>query len=368
MSIFVKENKFLVKADKKYSISYKSLCEKLLKDKSPDKLLISIREKVLTDEIIKIIGEKFVGKNYAPRNNLISFNGDDKVIESILNECSNTGLFSEKKVVVIRNVKKLLKDEKLALIDYINRSNPDTCLVMITADEEFNPGKIFLYDSKDDTEKAKKNRTIIESNVKIFEVEEFSDADTMAWIRDKFEEYKIDDITIRHLLQFSNYSFDEILSEIEKLKTYCYQTKEITIDSVNLCNGIAKDFNEMDFVGAVMERNSEKALMIYERISLKKDVEVYLIFLLASAFTIVNKLYDPAVKGLSGFPLKRELKLWFPDQEKLLPLYKNYRNTTAPENVVSAFNYIYQTDKILKTSGGEKKTIITSLINNICNL
>jgi len=358
----------MAKTEKKYLISYKSLQEKFQKGAIPGNLLISLREKILIDDVVKIIGEKFVGKNYSPKNNLISFNCDEKIIENILNECSNTGLFSEKKVVMLRNVKKLLKDEKLALIEYIKRYNPDTCLVMIAADDEFNPGKIFLYDSKDDPDKVYENRKIIEENVKIIEIEEFSEQDTIAWIKEKFDDYKIDDMTIKHFLQFSNYSFDEMLSEIEKLKTYCYQTKEITKDSINLCNGVAKDFNEIDFIKAVVERKNEKALMIYDRISLKKDVEVYLIFLLASAFTVINKLYDPAVAGLSGFPLKKELKLWFPDQEKLLPFYKSYRDSTATEKIRTAFSYIYQTDKILKTSASDKKTTMSTLINNICSL
>jgi len=356
----------MVKAEKKNLTSYKSLIEKLQKGAIPDKLLISVKEKVLTDDLIKIIGERFVGKNYNRKNNLISYNGDDKIIENILNECSNFSLFSEKKVVVLRNVKKLFKDEKLALIEYIKRGNPDTCLIMISADEEFNPGKIFLYDSKDDLDKVHENKKVIEENVEIFEIEEFSEKDTIEWIREKFDDYKIDDVTIRHILQFSNYSIDEILSEIEKSKTYCYQTKEITMDSINLCNGIAKDFSEIDFIKAVVERKNEKALMIYDRISLKKDVEVYLIFLLASAFTIINKLYDPAVLGLNGWQLKKELKLWFPDQEKLLPFYKGYRDSADSEKIETAFSYIYQTDKMLKTTACDKKTAISTLINNIC--
>jgi len=358
----------MAKAEKKYLISYKSLTEKLRNGAIPDKLLISLKEKVLTDDLIKIIGERFVGRNFNSKNNLTTFNGDDKIIENILNECSNFGLFSERKIVVLRNVKKLYKDEKLALIEYMKRGNPDTCLVMITAEDEFNPGKLFLYDSKDDPDRIQENRKVIEENVKIFEIEEFSEQDTITWVKEKFGEYNISDVNIKHFLQFSNYSFDEILSEIEKLKTYCYQTKEITLDSINLCNGIAKDFNEIDFIKAVVERRNERALMIYDRISLKKDVEVYLIFLLASAFTIINKLYDPAVSGLNGWQLKKELKLWFPDQEKLLPFYKNYRDSADTEKIRTAFGYIYQTDKILKTSANDKKSVMSTLINNICGL
>ncbi|MEO8209359.1 MAG: DNA polymerase III subunit delta [bacterium] len=360
----------MAKAQFKYLISYKNLLDTLQKEPIANNILISLKEKVLSDDLIRIISEKFVGKFFDAAVHLIIFNAEDKPIENLLNECSNTGLFTQRKVVVLRNVKKLLKEAKTALLEYLKRSNPDTCLIMISNEEKFEVEKIFLSDGKekDESGAAKESKGIIDSNVKIYEVSEFTDADKINWIEKKFEGYKISKDTIMQFLQFTNNSLDEILSEIEKLKTYCYFSKEVTTDSVNMCNGIAKDFDETDFIKAILEHQSDKALKIYSQISLKKDVEVFLIFLLSSAFIIINKLFDPAAKKLEGFQLKRELKLWFPDQEKLLPYYRNFGNSIKQEKIKTAFEYIYATDKIFKTSAGDKRTTMTVLITNICNL
>ncbi len=357
----------MAKSELKYLISYGSLVESLQRGPVANNILISSGEKVLSDDLIKIIGRKFVGDNYLPKNHLIVFNAEDKPIENLLNECSNLGLFSERKVVVLRNIKKLQKDAKLALLGYLKNPNPETCLIMITSEEKFEAGKIFFSD-KDDSGNAGASKIIIEKNIKIYEVSEFSDSDITSWIEEKFTGYKISKDTIKQFLQFSNHSLDEILSEIEKLKTYSYPSSEITTDSVNLCNGIAKDFNETDFIRAILEHQSEKALKIYSQISLKKDAEVFLIFLMNAAFIVINKLFDPSVSRLDRFSLRRELKLWFPDQEKLLPYYRSFRNSIEPAKIKTAFEYIYSTDKILKTSGGDRRTTMTSLINNICNL
>ncbi len=353
-------------AESKYLISYKNLQTKLEKEPVPGIILLSLNEKILLDDLLKIICRKFGGNDFDEKNNLLSFNGEDRVIETILNECSNTGLFSDRKIIVVRNVKKLLKDEKLALADYFKRPNPDTCLIMVSSDAEFNPGKIFLYDSKSENERAKDIQKAVESSVKIYEISGFSEKDFVLWVKEKFDDYKISETAVNQLILYSNYSFDEILQEIEKLKTYCFKTKEITTEAVNLCNGIAKDFNETDFIRALMERDNEKALKIYERISLKKDIEVYLIFLLSSAFVIINKLYDPAISKYQGWQLKSELKLWFADQEILLPYYQRYRNSVSADKITDTFNNIYLSDKLLKTSGREKKTVMISLINSIC--
>ena len=357
----------MAKTETKYSIPYKSILETFRSGKIPNNILLSVKEKVLLDELVAVICEKFGGKGFDTKNNLISFNAEDKQIENVLNECSNMGLFSERKIIILKNVRKLLKDAKNSLIDYLGRSNPDSCLIMVSQDEEFAVDKIFMLDSKAETS-SPDNRRIIEKNVKIYQISDLTESELADWTEEKFSGYKISRDTINHFLQFTNYSTDEILSEIEKLKTFCHFTKEITPDSVNLCNGISKDFNEFDFIKAITGRKMNEALKIYEHISLKKDSEVYIVFLLNMAFIAINKLYDPNVSRLNGFMLKKELKIWYSDQENLIPYYKEFSRSAGQESIRKAFEHIYTTDKLLKTSGGDRKTVMTSLIKNICSL
>ncbi|MDZ4710994.1 MAG: DNA polymerase III subunit delta [bacterium] len=352
----------------KYDISYKSLLETFQKKPAPNNILLSVKEKVLIDEMIRVIYQKFLSKESASSNDVVHFNADDRNIEAVINECSNLGLFSERKIVVLRNVKKLLKDAKLSLLDYLKKPNPDVCLVMIASGEDFEPDKIFLYDAKAATDTASENKRIIEANVDIFYISEFSEEELIRWTEEKFDGYKITKDTIKHFLQFSNFSFDEIQSEIEKLKTFCFFTKEITNDSVNICNGIAREFSESDFISAILKRNIEHAIRIYSQISLKKDVEIFLLFLLNSAFIIVYKLFDPEVARLQGFNLKRELKLWFDDQERMLPAYKSYRDSIDADKIIVIFDILYKADKNFKSSGSDRQTTMISLINKICNL
>lgn len=356
----------MAKGVNRYLISYSELIRTLQGASLPNNILLHLREKVLLDDIVKVIAASFIGEKFNINSNYIAFNAEDKMMENVLNECSNIGLFSEKKIVVLRNVKKLVKNERLALLDYLGRFNTETILIMTSYDEELDIDKVFFLDSKEDH--YKEYKATVSAQVRVFALEEFSENEMIDWIRKKFGDYKISDDTIRLLIEYSNYSFDEILCEVEKLKTYCYFTKEIRKDSIKICNGISKDFNETDFIKAVLSRDKNSALKIYDQITLKKDVEVYLVFLLTSAFIIINKLFDPATSKLQGFFLKKELKLWFADQEMLLPFYNQYKNSINTEKLRFAFEYIYATDKILKSSGTEKKTTMAWLINNICNL
>lgn len=348
-------------------IRYGELIRKF-REEIPNNALIIAKDKILLDDIVAEICKSFIGKNFNRQSNLFQFDASDKNIEQVINESSNSGLFSEKKVVVLRNVKKLLKADKTAVLSYLRNPNPDTCFIMISQDEDTAPDKLFLYNAKENSENAAQNKKITDRNVKIFYLSQFTDQELAEWVKEKFEGYKISIEVIRHLLQFSNGSCDELLSEIEKLKTYSISTKEVTIDSVNLCNGISKDFNEMDFVSSIIKKEKDNALKIYEQISLTKDVEVFLIFLLSSAFVAINKLRDPNASRLHGFQLYKELKFWFEDQQKMLPDYKNYSSSMTRDKLILAFDMIYNADKSFKTGTSDKKTTMTTLINNICSL
>ncbi|MBV6478104.1 MAG: hypothetical protein HGGPFJEG_00851 [Ignavibacteria bacterium] len=351
----------------KYNITFKSLKEKLSKGDIPGNMLISAGSKIVFDEIIEIVCKKFTGKSSCEKDILISFNSEDKPIENVINECSSTGLFADKKIVILKNIKKLPKADKMSLVEYLKRPNSDACLIMESSGEELNPAKLFFYDKKDGEENTAEIKKTIEHNVSIFQISSMNETEIIDWLMDKFEDYKISMDTLKHFIQFSNYSPDELISEAEKLKTYCYGSKEITKDAVNLCNGMEKDFNENDFIKALIEKDTGKAFRIYESISLKKDAEVFIIFLLNSSFTAIYKMYDPAVNGMNEWDLKRSLKLWFPDQDKLIPLYKKFRSSAGREKIAELINQIYKTDKMLKTSSADKRNIMSDLIHRICS-
>lgn len=346
-------------------ISFNDLNSNAVKYIEKNNLLLFIKDKLLSDEITDSLYNAFTNNNPDRKNHLIHFNADDKVIENILNECSNTGLFSDKKVVVIRNAKKFLKNEKIAIAEYIKRPNPDTLLILISNDDETDPDKIFAADSIMSGGDPSGIKSFTDK-IHILKTDEFSEDELISWVIQKFDGIKITEETVRHLLNFSNYSPEELNSEIEKLKTFCYSTGEVTADSVNLCNGIEKDFIEADFIKAILLGNVTLAVKIYRKISLKKDVEVYLVFLLNSAFTAIYKLKDPSSAGLNEFSLKRELKIWSKEQFELLPVYRKIAAATSQDKIKSIFKNIYYADISLKSSGGNRFTKMFSLINNIC--
>lgn len=331
--------------------------------------LLFCSQKVLFDDFINTLGEKFAGKDFNFKDNYRMYFSDEDDILNVLNECSNIGFFVEKKIVVVKLIKKagvkgVKAADKKSLIDYFNNFNPDTILILNDANEEYNP------DNYND---------LINPNLAIYDVNEFSETAYKNWIKYRFEntplnsynenneKYEISDNEIEYLMQFMNLSYDEMNQEIEKLKIYCMESKKITKEDINLCVGVTKDFSETALIKSVIERDSEKALQIYESLILKKDVEIFLLILLNSAFISIAKLTDPQTKALSGFPLKRALKLWY-DSEELLPVYKSYLSQISEVQLNNAFSYIYSVEKAFKSSDTDKNLAFSKLIIDLCNL
>ena len=202
----------------------------------------------------------------------------------------------------------------------------------------------------------------------VYIVDTSNEEDIISWVKEKFDGYKISDGTIDSLLQYMNPSYDEIYSEIGKLRTYCCQTMEITDEAVKECAGFTKEFDEIQFIEALLKKDNDKAMKIYDNLSLREDVEIYLIYLLSSAFIALSKMQDTKIAQMpDGFALYRELRLWG-DSQRLIGIYRKFQKEMNELKIKNAFDYIYAADKSLKSTSVDKKAVISNLINKLTSL
>ena len=346
----------------KYKVSFKAFKKNVLKE-LPPVMLLFLSEKVLTDEFLSELSYAFIGKDYNPKVNLQSFFADETPIDEVINECSNMSFLSDKKIILYKLVKKtgvrgINKEAKEGFINYAKNPNPDNMLVLLNGD------KAFTFSNFEDFENT---------GINIYTVSTDFEEDMADWCRDRLKGYEVDHETLLHLLQFVNPSYDEISSEIEKLKTFCIDTKKVTLDDVNLCVGMTKDFNENNLFEAILKRNFEKAIGIYDNMSSKttassSEVELKFVAYMNNLFINLHKMQDPAIINMpEGFDLFKELKLW-KDGPRMYRLYKNYIKDLNILKIKKAFDYIYETDKTLKFTGKDKRLVINNLIHNLINL
>lgn len=347
----------MAKRDSKYKISHLELQKKLNNDTIPNNILLFTHEKILLDEVTSLIANNFLGETVS-KENVHTFYADDKNIEGVINECSNISMFSERKIVILKVLKRagtkggFTNAERQSMINYINNFSPDIILIIAVIDREFN------FEHYED---------FLTKTLSAFIIDSDSEDDFRKWIKLKLKDYKINDDSILHLIQFLNPSYDEINTEIEKLKTFCIDKKEITKDDINFCIGFTKDFDENDFLEAVLTRNYGKAIQVYNKMNLKEDIEIYLVVLLSSSMISVSKLMDPGAEKMGKWELIKELKLWG-DYERKLRILKEFKSKINELKLKQAFDYIYNADKAMKSTGLDNKPFMTDLIYNLTKL
>lgn len=343
---------------KEYKTSYKSLLDKAKNGKIPNNIFLFLSEKILLEEFLEVLGKKFMGKSFDSKKDVRKYFSNDRQIEDVINECSNLGFFSERKIVLLRvekrpGVKGLSKEDKEALVNYFRNSNSDTILILHVLDTEYTLSNFDEFKGE---------------NITFYIKDETSPEEIIEWTKEKMEEYDISEDVIIHLLKYINPSFDEVHTELEKLKAYSAMIKKITVEDVNLCVGLTKDFNELDFVAAVLSRDIGKALRIYDLLSLKEEIEIRLVSYLVSAFTAIYKMFDPQLSRMDEWAKKKELRLWGKGADRMKKIYEEYKSATNELKIMKAFDYIYRADKAFKTSSPDKKAIFTTLISNLAGL
>jgi len=329
-------------------LSYKEFSLDIKKGQIPKNLILASKYKIITTTILKNITEKFLENEKISDDNLRYYYADEKTFDDMMGESVNTGFFSAKKVLVYRNFKKLLKAERELFVRYLNDYNPDTLIIFHAND---------FADIKENL--------IEHGSIKTISIKEFSEAELFNWVKEVFEGYEIKDEDINYFISLSGGSVDELYNEAEKVKIYAIDKKVITKETIKLCAGISKDFDENDFLLAVISKDFDGAIKIYDKLALQKDIEIFLIYMIGNAFMGIAKLFDPQSQQY-GRDLKRILKLWFAS-DKLIETLKIYKESTNLGVVKGHLQRIFDVDKQLKSTSPDKKNVITNLIFSLTN-
>lgn len=236
-------------------------------------------------------------KNIAKDNNIEDidvsyYNLENDLLDNILDDASMNSLFNTKKIMIVENayiftgtVRKKGLDHNLEfLIKYLSNPNPDTILIFTNNDEAIDDRKKIV--------KAIKNNGVVKEFNKLKSSDNF--------IKQELNDYKISPTTIKIFSGYVGSNLAIIASEIEKLKLYKGEDKNITTDDVyNVCSEfIDTDLNEL--TNNIVNKNIKKALKIYEELVKQGEEPIQIIIRLANQFRIIYQTKELSKKGYSN--------------------------------------------------------------------
>ena len=230
------------------------------------------------EEIIKI--------NKFDNATISIYDMDNETLVKPLEDLDTYGFFSEKKVIIIRNIDSLKIDENKSdiehLLKYIDNYNKDNLLI-ICAKKLNNTLKL--------TKELKKKCEYLKVEV-----------NTLDYIKNELKEYKLETGVINLLNSYCNDDITKISNECSKLKTYKFDEKYISKNDV-LENVVKKqeDLTELtfDFVKCLAQKDKKDALKKYKELENNEVEPLSLIGLLASQIRIIYQVKVLNKKRLS---------------------------------------------------------------------
>ena len=188
-------------------------------------------------------------KNNLTFDSLITYDMEDTNIVDAIVDLDTYNLFDEKKVVLCKNstflttVKNDINHNIIVLEKYLKNPNPNNILILSCnkCDNKKNIVKL-----------VKETCEIVDTTL-----------DFTKYIKDKTKGYKISDDVIKYFLENTLDDLSHINNEINKLLELKSDIKEINKEDIDLITIKKIDCNIYELIDAIISKNKEKALKIY---------------------------------------------------------------------------------------------------------
>ena len=109
-------------------------------------------------------------------------------------------------------------------------------------------------------------------------------------IKNNLESFKLDNKTINYLINYLKNDNERIINEFEKLKSYKWNEKEITIADIDKI--VVKDVDDDIFtlINSIVRKDIEKSFQIYQRLLEKGEETTKIVITLLDQFRLIYKV------------------------------------------------------------------------------
>lgn len=234
--------------------------------------------------------ENILKTNSIEKINISNYSLEDSSFKDIIDDAQTISLFSDKKAIVVDNsyiftgkTGKNDNDPELFL-NYFKQINPDTILI-------FNVN----------SEKLDERKKLVKEIKKIGIVKDFNKSNNLnSIIKDMFGHYEVDNNGIRFLIDRCGNNLEILDQEINKIKTYKDEDKNITIDDIKNLTTKNIDIDIFNFVDTIINKNKEEALEIYNEMLINGEEPIKILVILANQFRLIYQAKGLYQKGYTN--------------------------------------------------------------------
>ena len=249
---------------------------------------------LINKEITKIIKD-----NNIEEINVNKYDLNNTYLTDIINDASSMSLFDDKKIIIVDNsyiftgtTKKTLEQDPIILENYLNNINDNTILIFIV--------------NNDKLDERKKITKLVK---KIGIVKEFNSIDNISLVKQLFNDYNITNDNIKYLLERVGEDTTLLATEIEKIKIYKDNDKNITKEDITNLTSKSLEVNNFKLIDAIINKNKNEAFTLYQdRIKLNEE-PIAIIIALANQIRIMYQVKQLYLNGYTKNNIANILKI-----------------------------------------------------------
>lgn len=237
------------KTDTAQGITYPQLRQAIAAKRLMPVYLLHGEEGYYIDELTKMF------ENLLPEEerdfNLYTLYGPESGVDTVMDVCQRMPMMAERQVVILKEAQAVRSDTLNRLHHYAERPNPSTVLVIAC---------------RGDKAKGKELLAAVKKNGVIFESKKVSERNILPVISDLIKEkhMTVDPKSLSMLRDYIGTDLARLYNEIDKLSFILGRGAMITPEAIERNIGISKDYNNFEFLDAIINRNAAKAMAIVE--------------------------------------------------------------------------------------------------------
>jgi DNA polymerase III subunit delta len=350
--------------------------EKLIHDKKiPKVLLIFGEEEFLVEEAYsKLI--KYLTLNDPSKSDFEILNAEENSPERIVDSCSSFPFLAEKRVVVVTNFDKLFSgkiskktETSSSFAKYLSNPMDSTILILKGANKKIY-GLSNALNSKRDKAKGEKiisssgfPYNIILNKYEWIEFPKVWENQFAGWLTKRLKSFgkTIDPEAAELFIIHSSQTLRDLNNEIDKLLIYLNDRNEIKMEDIDFLIGSNREFNVFELQKAVGSRNLKQSIKILENLLAVDRKEMLILTVLTNYFISMLKLIEESAATNDKYILAGKLRI----SPAFVPEYLSALKLYTVNEIENAFNYLTETDLVLKSSSTDSLYILEKMLINI---
>lgn len=285
-------------------MNVKAFLDSLEKDNFPPIVFVQGSEEYLHSLVKEKVTKLMLGDNKNEFNFGV-FDMETTSLDQALEEAESLPFFDSYRLLMIENPYFLTGERSKAdidhdvdwLIEYIKNPADFTYLIIFAPYEKVDGRKKIV-------KTLKKEAVVIDANPPYEnEIKDY----VGSYLSE--EGYKITPQGLERLLQLSDAQITKIMGELEKLKVYKIETKEITAEDVDALVPIQLEQNVFELNDLVLKRDVDGAITLFQDLLLQGEDPIKLIALMSSQFRILLQSKILKEKGYQQNEMAKVLKV-----------------------------------------------------------